>query len=75
MSTSILAPHNPAGNGGEPQTLADILAAFEDLVQHGEMDAAALALGDAWRLLPAEGRDRAAELVRQLAGEAERLSA
>jgi hypothetical protein len=50
-----------------PPNLTQILADFDDLAAHGDDDAAALALGDAWRQLPPLSRAMVALLVRELA--------
>jgi hypothetical protein len=50
-----------------PPNLKQILRDFDDLAAHGDDDAAALALGDAWRQLPPVSRAMVAHLVRELA--------
>lgn len=49
-----------------PDNLAEIMAAFDDLNTAGELDAAGLALADAWQRLDAPARQQVADLVRKL---------
>jgi hypothetical protein len=80
MSKQILLQNRNGGNSGAwrlraafeqafcpPPNLKQILADFDDLAAHGDDDAAALALGDAWRQLPPLSRAMVALLVRELA--------
>jgi hypothetical protein len=83
MSKQILPQTPRARNGGNlearrlraafevafcpPPNLKQILRDFDDLAAHGDDDAAALALGDAWRQLPPISRAMVANLVEELA--------
>ncbi len=44
------------------------LIALDDLYRHGDLDAAALALGDTWQQLPPADRDKVVDLVKYLTG-------
>ena len=60
--------HNPLHNGAELLLSgfdAD-LSILDDLYRHGDIDAAALALGDVWQQLPPSGQSQVVKLVRQL---------
>jgi hypothetical protein len=50
-----------------PPNLKQILADFDDLAAHGDDDAAALALADAWQCLPPIAKSMAANLIFELA--------
>ncbi len=70
MSTIIVPQAMRPCNGQEaaPQSLVDILITFDDLYRHGDIDAAALALGDVWQKLPPPARAQVIALVKQLTG-------
>jgi len=70
MSTIIVPQAARPCNAPEaaPQSLVDILITFDDLYRHGEIDAAALALGDVWQKLPPPARAQVIALLKHLAG-------
>ncbi len=45
-----------------------IITALDDLILHGDNDAAALALGDLWLTFPTERRAHVVSLVKSLCG-------
>ncbi|MCG3208367.1 MAG: hypothetical protein FOGNACKC_01971 [Anaerolineae bacterium] len=73
MTAQILTQNAAARNRYQtgqtsPQTTTEILAAFDDLYQHHDFDAAALALGDAWLTLSPINRQRIVDLVKEIGG-------
>ncbi len=69
------AKHNlpqftPPGNGQNnvQHFLDENLITLDDLYQHGDIDAAALVLGDVWQQLPPSDRDKVVDLVKSLTG-------
>ncbi|RME23219.1 MAG: hypothetical protein D6800_10155 [Candidatus Zixiibacteriota bacterium] len=65
MNTYIIADHNKLIK----QKINDILSAVNDLTAHGELNAAAIAIGDAWQLLDDQARQHVAYLVQHLANQ------
>jgi hypothetical protein len=63
MTTQNLPQNTTARNGYHAGQITQILTTFDDLNQHGDYTAAALAIGDIWLLLSANWR---AYVVRSL---------
>ncbi len=67
------AKHNlpqltPPRNGQQNIQLNENLITLDDLYRHGDIDAAALVVGDMWLQLPFSDQEEVVTLIQQLSG-------
>ncbi|MCG3210579.1 MAG: hypothetical protein FOGNACKC_04210 [Anaerolineae bacterium] len=60
------APAHNSAKQSQPHNTTDILTTLDDLYQHQDFDAAALALGDAWLTLAPADQHQMVALIREL---------
>lgn len=67
MIAKILTENNTVCNVyAAPRAATKAITVFDDLYQHGDYSAAALALGDTWLMMPQDDQLRVVNLVKEI---------